>query len=79
MDRPFQFDLGVKVKDKVSGLQGTIILRSEHMNGCHRYIVQPYINKEGKVPDSEWMDEHNIELLENPKKKPAPKSALANG
>lgn len=56
--------LGVKVKDRVTGLTGVTTIRSEHLNGCWRYTIQPPVDKEGKLPDAYWFDESNIEVLE---------------
>lgn len=64
----FQFPLGVKVKDKVSGLSGTTVARVEHLNGCIQYNVQPEC-KEGemdKMPDAWRIDEPQLELLDAP-------------
>ena len=41
-------DLGVIVKDKVSGLKGYAVARIEYLNGCKRIAIQPQLVKDGK-------------------------------
>lgn len=55
---------GDKVRDMVSGLEGIVVGETKYLNGCVRFIVQPKINKDGKVPESEWVDEQQIKILE---------------
>jgi len=55
---------GDRVRDMVSGLEGIITGETKYLNGCVRFIVQPKINKDGKVPESEWVDSQQIEILE---------------
>ncbi len=66
-----KYDMGQKVKDKVTGLTGIIDSIAQCMNGCIRYSVQPKINKEQKVPSSYWIDEQQLELVD---KKPVVKT-----
>ena len=72
----FKFDLGVKVRDRVSGIEGIVDMRAEYLNGCLRYSVQPKVSTENpeKMPGSFWIDEDQIEMIdsglnENPVKK----------
>lgn len=62
----FKFQNGQNVKDKVSGLKGIIDCSSIWLNGCVRYSIQPKIKK-GEVikPESWWMDEQQLELIDN--------------
>ncbi|MEQ1905152.1 MAG: hypothetical protein ABL888_13265 [Pirellulaceae bacterium] len=62
----FKFELGSKVRSKISGFQGIATSRSEHLNGCHRYWVAPPVDKDGKLPDGYWLDEAEIEVIEPP-------------
>lgn len=62
----FSIELGSKVKSVVSGFEGVITSRSEHLNGCNRYWVAPKIDKDGKLPDGYWLDEHELEVVEAP-------------
>jgi len=80
----FKFDLGTKVRDKITGYEGTITARVEHLNGCVRYCIQGKA-KDGKIPDGEWIDEQQLELIEEAKEdlrestggdRPNPKSLI---
>jgi hypothetical protein len=43
--------LGDKVKDRVTGLTGIVIARTDWLNGCIRMTVQPQELKDGKPVD----------------------------
>ncbi len=55
--------LGTQTKDTVTGFAGYIMARTEYLNGCVQYLVQP----EGLKPDgspmaSEWFDEQRLAI-----------------
>lgn len=52
--------LGDKVRDTVTGLEGIAIAKTEWLNGCFRWTVQPPIDKDGKVPEAHSVDEHQL-------------------
>ncbi|OGS40491.1 MAG: hypothetical protein A3K77_00670 [Euryarchaeota archaeon RBG_13_31_8] len=56
----FKYDTGMKVEDRITGLKGIITSRSENLNMCNRYYIQPRVYKEGKVPTGWWVDEADI-------------------
>lgn len=58
-----KFSNGDKVKDKVTSLQGIVVVTSVHLNGCIRYGVQPQELKDGKPVDSQWYDENDLTLV----------------
>ncbi len=60
-------ELGSEVKDRISGLEGTAIARNEWLNGCIRYGIGGKVSKDGKVPDTEWIDEQQL-IVTKPKK-----------
>ena len=60
----FIFDLGVKAKDKITGFEGIIIGRAEHITGCNTYGLKPKKDKDNKVFDAEWVDEGMIEVVD---------------
>jgi len=62
----FTIELGSKVKSNVSGFAGMVTSRSEHLNGCNRYWVQPPVGAESKLPDGMWFDEAEVEVIETP-------------
>jgi hypothetical protein len=56
----FKHKLGILARCRVTGLRGIIIARSENLNMCNRYLIQPRINKDGEVPESYWIDEDDL-------------------
>ena len=60
--------LGTKVRDKVSGLTGITVSRTEYLNGCVQYGVQPKL-KEGKTDIVTWsIDEETLVVVGKPVK-----------
>jgi len=53
----FKFQLGDKVKDKITGLQGTVTSRYDSLTGPNRYDV------ETDKPSETWFDEGRLELV----------------
>ncbi len=50
--------LGSTVKDRITGLKGVVMARSEYLTGCaHVAILATKLSKDGKLPDWEWIDE----------------------
>ncbi len=67
-------NLSDQVKDKITGFKGTVVGKVEYINGCVKYSVQPKIDKDGKMPDSIWIDEQELEITKKAaKKKTKPK------
>jgi hypothetical protein len=59
--------LGDVVRDRVSGFQGVAVCRSEWLNGCVRWSVQPQALHEGKPIESQYIDEEQLEVVDAPK------------
>lgn len=57
--------LGSKVKDKITGLEGTVVARTKHLYGCVRVIVQPHDVKDGKPAEWVAFDEPQMIVLED--------------
>ncbi len=55
--------LGDRVRDKITGLQGIAIARTEWLHGCIRITIQPEAMKDGKALDSYVIDEPQCELV----------------
>ena len=55
--------LGFKVKDSVSGFVGIAVAEYRYINGCTRVTVQPKVDKEGKLPESQTFDEPQLIVL----------------
>lgn len=63
----FKHELGSKAKSKITGFKGTITSRSEHLNGCHRYWVEPKVDSKGNAQQGYWFDEEELIILSKPK------------
>lgn len=75
----FKIELNSTVKSSVTGLKGIAVSRSEHMNGCNRYLVQPKVNDKGDVPDAWWIDEMELKVLKKPPAKAKVKARSTGG
>ena len=62
MKRP-KITLGNRVKDKVSGFVGIAISKTEYLNGCIQYGVQPQTKESDKKPETEFFDAEQLEVL----------------
>lgn len=56
--------LGSKVRDKITGVAGIAIARTEWLNGCARITIQPQELKDGKPVDFTTVDEPQLEVLD---------------
>lgn len=59
----FEYELGDKLKDRVSEVEGIVIGRIEYLNGCTQYAIKPKKTKDGKVLDAEWIDSQQVEKV----------------
>jgi hypothetical protein len=60
----FEYSLGDKVQDKVSGIKGTIMYTLYWINGCKHYSIQPRAKKNAsKRPESIVIDEGDLKLI----------------
>lgn len=48
--------LGNTYTDKITKFTGVAIGYSKWLTGCDTVGLQPFIDKDGKIPDSEWFD-----------------------
>lgn len=66
------FELGDTARDTVTGLTGKVIGMTQWLTGCPRAIIQPPLDKDGKVPDTYSIDTLTLELVEaGPRHAPA--------
>ncbi len=63
-DTNFEFELGSIVKDKITGFEGVVTHRSQWLNGCNTYGVQPQELDDGKIAEKGHFDEPQLELVE---------------
>lgn len=58
-----EFKMGVKLRDRVTGLEGICTGRLEYMNGCVQFCIKPKVGKDGKVPNGDWIDSQQLEQI----------------
>lgn len=58
-----RIELGVEVRDRVSGFKGTAMSRHEYLHGCERISVQPPVDSDGKLPDTQTFDVPSLEVV----------------
>jgi len=56
-------ELGMKLKDKVTGLTGIAVAKVEYLNGCVQYCVKPEMGKDKKYPDGQYIDVAQLEVV----------------
>lgn len=56
--------MGQKVRSIVSGFTGIVTGRVEYINGCVQYVVEPRVKEDGSRIDSQWVDEQNLEIVD---------------
>jgi hypothetical protein len=69
----FKHELGAKGRSYATGVEGIIVNRAEALYGCNRYLLQPRVAADGKLPDGYWFDEDDVEVVEAPARKVEPK------
>lgn len=55
--------LGLRVRDKVTGLKGVATSVCFDLYGCIQVAINPGTDKNGKTQDSHWIDVSRIEVL----------------
>ena len=61
----FKWDNGDTLRDKVSGIEGVVMVRAEYSTGCHHYGLLPLNSaNDAKIPDWNWLDQSRLELVE---------------
>lgn len=58
-----RIEMGDRAKDRITGLSGIVVARTEWLYGCTRITIQPEEFKDGKVPDNYTVDEAQCEVL----------------
>ena len=64
-----KIQLGDKVKCIHTGFTGTVVTRSEFINGCVQLDVLPKGDKKNKMPEAQAIDEQSLKLISPVKKK----------
>ena len=55
--------LGKKVEDRVTGMKGVVASVSFDLYGCVQAIVNPGLQKDGKMADQVWLDVSRLMVL----------------
>ncbi len=55
--------LGHRVKDVVTGLVGIATGHVVYLSDCNQVLVNPGLNKEGKLQNSHWIDEQRLSIV----------------
>jgi len=58
--KQFEFEMGMPVKDLITGFKGVITGVARYITGCDQYLVQPPAS-EGKHEEGIWFDETRLE------------------
>jgi len=64
-----KFKNGDKVRDTISGFEGTITCTAIYMNGCIRYDIQPELDANKHYQEGQVFDEQQLELIKTIKEK----------
>ena len=65
-ENPNAFELGVKVKDILTGFTGIAVLRIKNKHSGDRYGIQPPMNKKGEIPELRTFDEEDLVQIDPP-------------
>jgi len=58
-------ELGIEVKDKITGFTGMLVGHADYLTGCDQYLVQPECENSGTYPSAEWFDEGRLIKIKN--------------
>lgn len=62
-DPGFKFKLGDKVRDEITGFEGIVVVRSQWLNNCNTYGVQPTRLKDGVPQERQSFDEPQLTIV----------------
>ena len=74
-----EIELGMRIKDKVTGFKGIAVSKCIYLNGCIQFAVKPPVDEKGDIKKDVWIDEAQLEIIDRgilpePKAKPKSKS-----
>jgi hypothetical protein len=58
-----RIQLGMKVRDVVTGFEGIVTGYHSWMTGCDSVTVQPVVDKDGKTPDGKGFDVIRLKII----------------
>ncbi len=56
--------LGQEVEDLVTGLRGICIAKMQHLDGLDKIVIQPKIDKFGKIEEAKCVNEIQVRIIE---------------
>lgn len=63
-----KFTLGQRARCIVTGFEGIVTVRVDHLNGCVQYLVKPHcVEKDDeatKMPEGSYIDDVQLELVD---------------
>ena len=71
-----EIKLGDRVKDRITGFEGTVTARIEYLYGCIQFRVQPDVAENGAQLKADWIDEDQLKIV---KPSGAPKRSGSGG
>ena len=63
LTKDFQFENGVKVREKITGFEGIITGTCFYLTGCTQYLITGKPKDKFSEPVSLWYDEGRIEFI----------------
>ena len=63
MKKTSDVKLGDVACDTITGFEGVVTGRTEWLNGCRRWLIQPRALHEGKPIEPAWFDEDQVEKV----------------
>lgn len=55
-----KIELGVTVKDRITGFKGVVTGFVSYLTGCNQALVQPKAGKDGSFKEALWLDEQRL-------------------
>ncbi len=63
MKKSKKIKLGDVARDTITGFEGTVVARTDWLNGCSRFSLQPKGLHDGKIIEADWFDDMQIEVV----------------
>lgn len=58
-------NLGDKVRDIITGFEGIVMGECRYLTGCEQRLVMPQEMRDGKYPESTWLDIDRLALVQS--------------
>jgi len=62
-----EIELGMEAKDTITGFSGLVIGKYEYLYGCTHFLIQPKVDKKGKLAKGQNLEEPQL-TVSNPEK-----------